>query len=179
MLCLSRRPNTSRGEKELAHVAGMCPLYQDQAHFHCHPAGSPGITRQCEDPRGETEFSHCRWYLCDFMQVTQPLWVWKWKSESHSVVSDSLRPHGLYSPWNSPGQHTGVGSRSLLQGIVPTQGLKSIALLKKKRKWEEWKWWLSHCFIGLLWAWNPIIGLTTLCEPDVFMCWVVVLMNSS
>ena len=24
--------------------------------------------------------------------------------ESRSVVSDSLRPHGLYSPWNSPGQ---------------------------------------------------------------------------
>ena len=23
------------------------------------------------------------------------------ESESHSVVSDSLRPHGLYSPWNS------------------------------------------------------------------------------
>ena len=28
----------------------------------------------------------------------------------------------LYSPWNSPGQDTGVGSLSLLQGIVPTQG---------------------------------------------------------
>ena len=41
---------------------------------------------------------------------------------SHSVVSDSLRPHGLYSPWNSPGQNTGVGSLSLLQGIFPTQG---------------------------------------------------------
>ena len=39
----------------------------------------------------------------------------KW-SESHSVVSDSLRPHGLYSPWNSPGHDTGVGSLSLLQG---------------------------------------------------------------
>ena len=37
------------------------------------------------------------------------------------VVSDSLRPHGLYSPWDSPGQNTGVGSRSLLQGIFPTQ----------------------------------------------------------
>ena len=47
--------------------------------------------------------------------------TWK-KSESHSVVSDSLRPHGLYSPWNSPGQNTGVGSLSLLQGIFPTQG---------------------------------------------------------
>ena len=47
-------------------------------------------------------------------------WVW---SESHSVVSDSLWPHGLYSPWNSPGQNTGVGSLSLLQEIFPTQGL--------------------------------------------------------
>ena len=32
-------------------------------------------------------------------------------------------PHGLYSPWNSLGQNTGVGSLSLLQGIFPTQGL--------------------------------------------------------
>ena len=31
-----------------------------------------------------------------------------------SVVSDSLWSHGLYSPWNSPGQTTGVGSLSLL-----------------------------------------------------------------
>ena len=45
------------------------------------------------------------------------------ESKSHSVMSDSLRPHGLYSPCNSPGQNTGVGSLSLLQGIFPTQGL--------------------------------------------------------
>ena len=38
-------------------------------------------------------------------------------------MSDSLWPHGLYSPWNSSGQNTGVGSLSLLQGIFPTQGL--------------------------------------------------------
>ena len=38
-------------------------------------------------------------------------------------MSESLRPHGLYNPWNSPGQNTGVGSRSVLQGIFPTQGL--------------------------------------------------------
>ena len=31
--------------------------------------------------------------------------------------------HGLYSPWNSPVQDTGVGSLSLLQGIFPNQGL--------------------------------------------------------
>ena len=44
------------------------------------------------------------------------------KRESDSVVSNSLQLHGLYSPWNSPGQNTGVGSLSLLQGIFPTQG---------------------------------------------------------
>ena len=43
-------------------------------------------------------------------------------SESHSVVSDSLWCYGLYGPWNSPGQNTGVGSLFLLQGIFPTQG---------------------------------------------------------
>ena len=45
------------------------------------------------------------------------------ESESRSVVSDSLQLHGLYSPWNSPGQNTRLGSLSLLQGIFPTQGL--------------------------------------------------------
>ena len=44
-------------------------------------------------------------------------------SESSLAVPGSLRPHGLYSPWRSPGQNTGVGSLSLLQGIFPTQGL--------------------------------------------------------
>ena len=52
------------------------------------------------------------------------------KVESHSVVSNSLRPHGLYSPWNSPGQTSGVGSLSLLQGIFLTQ---------------ESNWGLLHC----------------------------------
>ena len=42
--------------------------------------------------------------------------------ESHSVMSDSLRSHGQYSPWNSPGQNTGVDSLSLLWGIFPNQG---------------------------------------------------------
>ena len=45
----------------------------------------------------------------------------KVKVKVAQVVSDSLRPHGL-STWNSPGQNTGVGSLSLLQGIFPTQG---------------------------------------------------------
>ena len=43
-------------------------------------------------------------------------------SESCSVMSDSLPPRVLYSPCSFPGQNTGVGSLSLVQGIFPTQG---------------------------------------------------------
>ena len=38
-------------------------------------------------------------------------------------MSNCLWPHGLYSPWNSPGQNIEVGSLSFLQGLFPTQGL--------------------------------------------------------
>ena len=40
------------------------------------------------------------------------------------VVYDSLWPHRLYSPWNSPGQNTGECSHSLLQGNLPNPGIK-------------------------------------------------------
>ena len=36
----------------------------------------------------------------------------------------TLWDHGLYSPWTSPGQSTGVGSLSLLQGDLPNLGIK-------------------------------------------------------
>ena len=64
------------------------------------------------------------------------LWViqWPWEAVRHLrpsmhvclVMSDSLRPHGLYPtrvlcPWNSPRTNTGVGCHALLQGIFPTQ----------------------------------------------------------
>ena len=48
------------------------------------------------------------------------------------VMSASLRLHGLYNPGNSPGQNTGVGSLSILQGIFPTQGL-NLGLLRCRR----------------------------------------------
>ena len=59
--------------------------------------------------------------------------------ESRPVMSDSLWPHGLYNPWNSPGQNIGVGSLSLLQGIFPTQGLNP-GLPHCRRTLS----WLSH-----------------------------------
>ena len=37
-------------------------------------------------------------------------------------MSNFLQPHGLYSPWSSSGQNTGVSNLSLLQGVFPNQG---------------------------------------------------------
>ena len=59
--------------------------------------------------------------FCLWMYWVAIYWVSEWVSESCLVVFDSLWPHGL-SPWNSPGQNTGVGSLSLLKGIFTTQG---------------------------------------------------------
>ena len=52
-------------------------------------------------------------------------------------MPDSLRPHGrqptrLLCPWNSPGKNAEVSSHSLLQGILPTQGL-NLGLLHCKQ----------------------------------------------
>ena len=43
-------------------------------------------------------------------------------SVTFTQLSPTLWPQGLHSLWNSPGQNTGVGSLSLLQGIFPTRG---------------------------------------------------------
>ena len=64
---------------------------------------------------------------------------WKW---SRSAMSDSLQPHGLQParllcPWNSPGQNTGVGSCSLLQGIFPTAALPKINYLKAGSRFTD------------------------------------------
>ena len=56
------------------------------------------------------------WWLL----LTQNLWgQWKWKSLSRVQL---FATHGLYSPWNSPGQNTGVGRLSLHQAIFPAEG---------------------------------------------------------
>ena len=61
----------------------------------------------------------------------------KSESESRSVMSDSLQPHGLYSLCNSPDQNTEVGSLFLLQGIFPTQGLNPGLPIPKKGNAKE------------------------------------------
>ena len=81
------------------------------------------------------------------------------ESESHSVVSDSLQPQGLYSPWNPPGQNTGVGNLSLLQGIFPTQGSNP---------------GLPHCrqiLYQLSHQGNPELYMLRLCNMNRFDTW--------
>ena len=46
----------------------------------------------------------------------------KWKWNLLSRVPLFVAPW-IYSPWNSPGQNTRVGSHSLLQVFFPTQGM--------------------------------------------------------
>ena len=43
------------------------------------------------------------------------------ENESHSVVSDSSQPQGLYSPWNSLCQNSIVGSLFPSLGLLPKQ----------------------------------------------------------
>ena len=68
--------------------------------------------------------------LCLLEQVIQSLYLGFFISTIVSVVSDSVRPHGLQPtrllcPWASPGKNTGVGCHALLQGIFPAQGSNS------------------------------------------------------
>ena len=85
----------------------------------------------------DAQASHCDDFSCGALALgcmgfstcgmwAQELWFLSssevnW-SESHSAVSYSLRPQGLHSPWNSPGQSIGVSSLSLLQGSSQPRG---------------------------------------------------------
>ena len=69
------------------------------------------------------------------------------------VVSDSLRPHGLYPPrllcpWDSLGQDPGMGCHALLQGIFLTQ---------------EWNPYLLHCRQILYRATREAVLVYSLC----------------
>ena len=62
------------------------------------------------------------------LRESQGAFVTSSPPQAHSPVNvkvpqwcPTLQPQGLHRPWNSPGQNTGVGSLSLLQGIFPTQ----------------------------------------------------------
>ena len=93
----------------------------------------------------------------DKFQKTQELcdgWVSEWKSLSHVRLSETPMDSSL---WNSPGQNTGVGSLSLLQGIFPTHGSNPglphcrqilYQLSHKGRPWDGWfiLYWTAWIF---------------------------------
>ena len=75
--------------------------------------------------------SWCKWFSVldlDILSVSAPLmWCNTACVLSHSVVSNSLSPHGLQHarllcPQDSPGKNTAVGCHFLLHGIFPIQG---------------------------------------------------------
>ena len=67
-----------------------------------------------------TTCSHLSYTLEEISWHTLDHWKKVKVKVTRPVMSDSLWPHGLYSPWNSPGQNTGVDNLSFLQGIIPT-----------------------------------------------------------
>ena len=87
---------------------------RDQTHVSC----IAGRFFNCSSHQGSP------WYLhrCDSNPDSATLGLSKLEvwSESHSVTSYSSRPLGLYRPWNSPGQNTGVGNRSILEPRSPS-----------------------------------------------------------
>ena len=95
-------------------------------------------------------------------------WWWKVKVKvawSYRTLCDPMD----YSPWNSPGQNTGVGSLSLLQGIFPTQRLNPGLLhwrwinrmhsKKELNDGEKWKWKsLVHIWLFVT-PWTIVHGI--------------------
>ena len=100
-----------------------------------------GLKQRCYSTREHTKYPsishHTKRYQVSLEKLQSPgleqqknkmslsILFLKTKSESEScwVVSDSLWPRVLSSPWNSLGQNTAVGSHSLLQHMFPTQEL--------------------------------------------------------
>ena len=82
------------------------------------------------------------------------------ESEGRSVVSNSLQLHGLYSPWNSPGQNTEVGSLYPSPGDLPNPGIepRSPTLHLDSLPAEPQKYWPNEPRRGLLEVWAPYIS---------------------
>ena len=102
--------------KSESKVAQSCPTLSDPMECSLPGSSTHGIFQARGLEWSAIAFSNRE------MRNPQLSGIQENESESHSVLSDSWWPHGLYSPWNSPGQNTGIGNHSLLQGIFPTQG---------------------------------------------------------
>ena len=64
------------------------------------------------------------WLAREFVYI-----IFESESESRLVLSNSLWPYGLYSPWDSPGQNTGVSSHSLTRGSSQPRDLTQVSCI--------------------------------------------------
>ena len=89
----------------------------------------------------------------------------EWVSESCSVVSNSFRPHGLYSPWNSLGQNTGVGSHSLPRESSQPRDWTQVSRIAGGffTSWAT-KWML--CFLLCTWFMKTKVSERDITEKD-------------
>ena len=142
-------------------------------HFYkTHPNRCEVVLHQKPLNGFDFHFSHDAWWEMIIIQMIFYPFKNKIESESEgrSVVSDLCDPMD-YSPWNSPGQNTGVGSLSLLQGICPTQGSnpgllhcrRILSQLSHKASPEQLKsvllMWRSHAISPKRSAWGLVLGI--------------------
>ena len=101
----------SMGSQRVRHDWATSLTYERQLEHEGHMSGLQGVCLKSK-----------AFMVHKLVKIKFLVHLWIFESESNSVTFNSLWPHGLYSPWNSLGQNTGVGNCSLLHGIVPTQG---------------------------------------------------------
>ena len=100
----------TRGLSLVAASGGFSPLRRALPGLSCCRAQAPG----------HAVFSSCS--VCRLQQLQRVRFIPQSGRESRSVLPTLSDPTDYtYSPWNSPGQDTGVGSLSLLQGVSLTQ----------------------------------------------------------
>ena len=120
-------------------VAQSCPTLCNP--INCSMPGSLSFTIS----RSLLRFmSTDRWWCLTISSCAAPFFFclqsFPVKSESCSVMSNSLQPHVLYSSWNFPGQNTGVGSLSFLPNHPGLPHCRQIYQLSHKGNPRTLEW---------------------------------------
>ena len=152
-------------------VAKSCPvLFANPWTVACQEVGSIYFSRGSSRPALADRFlplsqqGSLTSYISNLISLKP---CFNCEGESHSVVSNSVT-HGPHSPWNSPGENTGVGSLLLLQGIFPTQGSKTqvfhiagrTSFISNSPNLLAWLFWQNFQFKKKEWGWTQCITVT-------------------
>ena len=160
-------PDSLQNTRTVALQASLTMGFPRQQYWRGWPFPSPILSllllshfscvRLCATPSlGFSRQEH--WSGLPFPSPVHKGEKWKW---SRSVMSDSLRPHGLQStrllrPWDFPGKRTGVGCHYLYLLLI-----SPLSAFSKTTIFEDWISLLvdfstvNACY--LLWLFNKII----------------------